>query len=46
MVWFSVACMMTASATPAAGVDHPVAHAVVDALGSLLPVADPLDAKL
>jgi len=37
--------MMTTSATPAAGIDHPVAHAVVDALDKLLPVADPADAK-
>jgi len=37
--------MMTTGTTPAAGVNHPVAHAVVDALGSLLPVADPADAK-
>ncbi len=44
MVWFSVARMMTTGTTPAAGVDHPVAHAVVDALGSLLPVADPAEA--
>jgi len=47
VVWFSVVRMMTTSATPpAAGVDHPVAHAVVDELGSLLPVADPVDATL
>jgi len=44
VVWFSVAVMMTTGTTPAAGIDHPVAHVVVDALGSLLPVADPADA--
>ena len=45
VVGFSVAHMMTTGTTPAAGIDHPVAHAVVDALGSLLPVADLADAK-
>jgi len=44
VVGFSVAHMMTTGTTPAAGIDHPVAHAVVAALGSLLPVADPAEA--
>jgi Domain of unknown function (DUF222) len=38
--------MMTTSVTPAAGVDHPVAHALVDALALLRPVADPAEIRL
>ncbi|HEY8788568.1 MAG TPA: DUF222 domain-containing protein [Actinopolymorphaceae bacterium] len=38
--------MMTTGTTPAAGVDHPVAHALVDALGLLRPVADPGEIRL
>jgi hypothetical protein len=44
VVGFSVVPMMTTGTTPAAGIDHPVAHAVVDALTSLSLVADPADA--
>jgi hypothetical protein len=36
----------TTGTTPAAGVDHPVAHALVDALGLLRPVADPGEIRL
>jgi hypothetical protein len=42
----SAARRTTTSATPAAGIDHPVAHAVVDALTSPLPVAGPAEVKL
>jgi hypothetical protein len=38
--------MMTTGTTPAAGVDHPVAHALVDALALLRPVADPGEIRL
>ncbi|HEY8789496.1 MAG TPA: DUF222 domain-containing protein [Actinopolymorphaceae bacterium] len=38
--------MTTTGTTPAAGVDHPVAHALVDALGLLRPVADPAEIRL
>ncbi len=38
--------MTTTSTTPAAGVDHPVAHALVDALTLLRPVADPGEIRL
>jgi hypothetical protein len=44
--WFSDAPMTTMGATPAAGVDHPVAHALVDALTLLRPVADPGEIRL
>ena len=42
----SVVLVMTTSAASAAGVDHPVAHVLVDALGLLRPVADPSDSRL
>ena len=38
--------MTTTGTTPAAGVDHPVAHALVDALGLLRAVAHPSQVKL
>jgi hypothetical protein len=38
--------MMTTGTTPAAGVDHPVAHALVDALALSRPVADPGEIRL
>jgi hypothetical protein len=38
--------MMTTRVTPAAGVDHPVAHALVAALGLLRPAGDPAVVKL
>jgi len=37
---------MTTGVTPAAGVDHPVAHALVAALDQLRPVGDPAVVKL
>ena len=46
MVCSSVAFMMTTRVTPAAGVDHPVAHALVAALGLLRPAGDPAVVKL
>ncbi len=46
MVCFSVAFMMTTGTTPAAGVDHPLAHALVIALSALVPVVDPVAIKV
>jgi hypothetical protein len=41
VVGSSVVFMMTTGTTPAAGIDHPLADALVVALASLVPVVDP-----
>jgi len=46
VVWFSVALMMRTGTTPAAGVDHPLARAMVVALDAVRPVADPSGARI